>query len=190
MPNPKFSKREKEVTKFLLEGKSNKQIAHKLGISVRTVEFHLSNIYTRLNTRSRTEAVIKLTELNLRKTAGKNTSKVLRKSTVAKKGQLVENGGNQIKRRFPMKNLLIGITVGVILTVMVVFAVSYVNTNGGAAVVIGGATPTLVPFETPTPVPFEINGTATPIPMNIEDISTPLPMTVESTSTPFPTKKP
>lgn len=190
MPNPKFSKREKEVTKFLLEGKSNKQIAHKLGISVRTVEFHLSNIYTRLNTRSRTEAVIKLTELNLRKTAGKNTSKVLRKSTVTKKGQLVENEGNQIKRRFPMKNLLIGITVGVILTVMVVLAVSYVNTNGGAVVVIGGATATLIPFETPTPIPFGISNTATPTPMNVEETATPLPMTVEPTSTPFPTHKP
>ncbi|MBL8101129.1 MAG: response regulator transcription factor [Anaerolineales bacterium] len=190
MPNPKFSKREKEVTTYLLEGKSNKQIAHKLGVSVRTVEFHLSNIYARLNTRSRTEAVIKLTELNLRKTAGKNTSKVLRKSTVTKKGQRVENGGNQIKRRFPMKNLLIGITAGVLLTVMIMFAVSYVNTNGGAAVVIGGATPTLIPFETPTPVPFGINDTATPIPMNVEETATPLPMTVEPTSTPFPTKKP
>ena len=190
MPNPKFSKREKEVTKYLLEGKSNKQIAHKLGVSVRTVEFHLSNIYARLNTRSRTEAVIKLTELNLRKTAGKNTGKVLRKSTVTKKGQLVENGGNQIKRRFPMKNLLIGIAAGVILTVMIVFAVAYVNTYGGATVVIGGVAPTLIPFETPTPVPFGINDIVTPTPMNIEETATPLSMTVEPTSTPFPTKKP
>lgn len=179
MSNPKFSKREKEVTKLLLEGKSNKLIAHKLGVSVRTVEFHLSNIYARLNTRSRTEAVIKLTELNLRKPAGKNTGKVLRKSTVTKKGQLVENGGNQIQRRFPMKNLLIGIVTGVMLTVGIVFTVSYVNKNGGPAMVIGGATPTLVPFETPTPVPFEMTETPTPF-----------PMTLEPTFTLIPTQKP
>ena len=89
-----------------------------------------------------------------------------------------------------MKNLLIGIMAGVILTVMIVFAVSYVNTYGGATVVIGGVAPTLVPFETPTPVPFGINDTATPIPMNVEGTATPMSMMVEPTSTPFPTKKP
>jgi DNA-binding CsgD family transcriptional regulator len=188
MSNPKFSKREKEVTKFLLEGKSNKQIAHKLGVSVRTVEFHLSNIYARLNTRSRTEAVIKLTELNLRKPAGKNTGKVLRKSTVTKKGQFVENGGNQIQRRFPMKNLLLGIVTGVMLTLIIIFTVSYVNTHGGPAIVMGRVTPTLVPFETPTLVPFEM--TATPTALIMEETSTPFPMTLEPASTPIPTKQP
>jgi len=45
MMTPKFSKKEKEVIKYLLEGKTNKQIAHQLGVSVRTIEFHLGNIY-------------------------------------------------------------------------------------------------------------------------------------------------
>lgn len=187
MPNPKFSKREKEVIKYLLEGRSNKQIAHTLGVSVRTVEFHLSNIYARLDTRSRTEAVIKLTEMNLRKTTGKNTSRVLRKSTVTKKSKQAENGENQTKRRFSMKNLLIGITVGVVLTILIVFAVSYIN--GRTTVVIGGATPTLIPFETPTPVPFGNNETPTTV-TNMEATPTPLSMPIEPTSTPFPTKKP
>jgi DNA-binding CsgD family transcriptional regulator len=36
-----FSKREKQVIEYLIQGKSNKQIALALGISVRGVEFHL-----------------------------------------------------------------------------------------------------------------------------------------------------
>ena len=43
----KLSKRERQVLKFLLEGKGNKQIAASLSISVRTVEFHLRNIYAK-----------------------------------------------------------------------------------------------------------------------------------------------
>ena len=36
----RLSKREQEVADLLLQGKSNKQIAALLGISVSTVEFH------------------------------------------------------------------------------------------------------------------------------------------------------
>lgn len=192
MTSPKFRKREKEVIELLLKGKSNKQIAQALGVSVRTVEFHLSNIYARLDVRSRTEAVLKLSENRLRKPASKNTSKVLRESTVAKKSQSGENGGNQTKRSFTMKNLLIGIGMGILATIVIVFAVSYINTNGGPAMVLGGATPTLIPFETPTPAPFQedLNATSTPLPMNGEAEPTTLPTEVEPTSTPFPTKKP
>ncbi|MBK8780965.1 MAG: helix-turn-helix transcriptional regulator [Anaerolineales bacterium] len=43
-----LSKREQEVVQHLLEGKSNKLIALSLGFSDRTVEFHLKNIYTKL----------------------------------------------------------------------------------------------------------------------------------------------
>ncbi|PKN94783.1 MAG: hypothetical protein CVU44_02960 [Chloroflexi bacterium HGW-Chloroflexi-6] len=43
-----FSEREKDVAKLLLQGKANKKIALELGISGRTVEFHLSNIYAKL----------------------------------------------------------------------------------------------------------------------------------------------
>ena len=49
--NP-FSERENDVIKLLLQGKSNKQIALDLGISTRTVEFHLSNIYAKLGVSS------------------------------------------------------------------------------------------------------------------------------------------
>jgi DNA-binding CsgD family transcriptional regulator len=41
IPNVQLSKREREVLKLVLQGKSKKQIALSLAISVRTVEFHL-----------------------------------------------------------------------------------------------------------------------------------------------------
>jgi len=57
--NP-LSRREQEVVELLLQGKSNKQIAAMLGISDSTVEFHLKNIYAKLQVSSRTEAILKL----------------------------------------------------------------------------------------------------------------------------------
>ncbi len=62
-PDPMFSNREIEVLALLLQGKSNKEIAHTLGVSNRTIEAHLSSIYSKLAVTSRTEAVIKLTQM-------------------------------------------------------------------------------------------------------------------------------
>jgi DNA-binding CsgD family transcriptional regulator len=55
-----LSKREGEVVELLLQGKSNKQIALMLGIAEHTVEFHLKNVYAKLQVGSRAEAIIKL----------------------------------------------------------------------------------------------------------------------------------
>jgi DNA-binding CsgD family transcriptional regulator len=55
-----LSNREQDVIKHVLEGKSNKEIAAALHISVRTVEFHLKNIYGKLQVASRVELVLKL----------------------------------------------------------------------------------------------------------------------------------
>ena len=55
-----LSSREWEVVKLLMEGKSNKLIALALGISERTVEFHLKNIYTKLYVSTRVELILKL----------------------------------------------------------------------------------------------------------------------------------
>jgi DNA-binding CsgD family transcriptional regulator len=55
-----LSKREKDVIELLLQGKSNKQIALALGISESTVEFHLKNVYAKLQVSSRAEAILKL----------------------------------------------------------------------------------------------------------------------------------
>ena len=50
--------REKEILKLLGQGLSNKLIASHLYLSVRTVEGHLANIYSRLGVHSRTEAML------------------------------------------------------------------------------------------------------------------------------------
>ena len=57
-----LSDRQREVLKLLLEGKSNKLIALSLGISERTVEFHLKNIFARFQVSSRVELILKLGE--------------------------------------------------------------------------------------------------------------------------------
>lgn len=75
-PQNPLSKREQDVINLLLEGKSNKLIAHALGITERTVEFHLKNIYAKHQVNSRMELVLKL-----------------RESTVAAVGEGNENSG-------------------------------------------------------------------------------------------------
>jgi NarL family two-component system response regulator LiaR len=50
--------KEIEVLRLLAEGKSNQEISTKLGISVKTVSFHLTNIFSKLSVKSRQEATI------------------------------------------------------------------------------------------------------------------------------------
>ncbi len=85
--SPKLSKREKEVVNLLLEGNSNKLIALAMGISDRTVEFHLRNIYAKYNVNSRLELV-----LQLENTPGKENSKNPGISTVDDPEENSENG--------------------------------------------------------------------------------------------------
>jgi DNA-binding NarL/FixJ family response regulator len=55
---PPLTDRELEVIKALAQGKSDRQIAHSLGISEKTVNNHTSNIYRKLHLFDRTQAVI------------------------------------------------------------------------------------------------------------------------------------
>jgi DNA-binding NarL/FixJ family response regulator len=50
--------RELEVLRLIARGLQNKQIATQLGISLRTVEGHLNNIFSKLGVTSRTEAIL------------------------------------------------------------------------------------------------------------------------------------
>jgi DNA-binding NarL/FixJ family response regulator len=52
-----LTRREREVLSLLAQGKKNKKIAEKLGLSYRTVVTHVYNIYRKLKISSRTEAI-------------------------------------------------------------------------------------------------------------------------------------
>ena len=52
-----LTEREIQVLTLLVLGECNKRIAIRLGISLRTVEFHLTNLYTKLAVSSRGQAV-------------------------------------------------------------------------------------------------------------------------------------
>ncbi len=55
-PHP-FSKRELEVLTFAAEGLTNKEIAYRLGLSERTIQFHMNSVFNKSGTNSRTEAI-------------------------------------------------------------------------------------------------------------------------------------
>src|SRR5689334_10613210 len=88
IPNVPLSKREREVLNLVLQGKGNKQIALRLDITVRTVEFHLKNIYTKFQVSSRIELLLKLGHA----TGGMNIEK-LGYSTVERRGEKADNRG-------------------------------------------------------------------------------------------------
>lgn len=48
--------RETEVLRLIAQGRANKEIAAALGLSIHTVERHLTNLYPKIGSRSRTEA--------------------------------------------------------------------------------------------------------------------------------------
>ncbi|WP_298777831.1 LuxR C-terminal-related transcriptional regulator [uncultured Polaribacter sp.] len=52
-----LSHREREIFDLLVLGKSNKEIADELNISINTVKFHVKNIYEKLNIKSRKEVL-------------------------------------------------------------------------------------------------------------------------------------
>jgi len=55
-PHP-FSPRELEALTLAAQGLTNKEIAYRLGLSERTVQFHLNSVFNKTTTNSRTEAV-------------------------------------------------------------------------------------------------------------------------------------
>jgi DNA-binding NarL/FixJ family response regulator len=57
--------REHAVLEHLARGLGNKQIAAALGISERTVKFHVSSVFTKLGATTRTEAVTRAVQSGL-----------------------------------------------------------------------------------------------------------------------------
>ena len=60
-PHP-LSPRELEVLTLAARGLTNKEIAYRLGLSERTVQFHLNSVFNKTGTNSRTEAVVRAME--------------------------------------------------------------------------------------------------------------------------------
>ena len=62
---PALTPREQAVLEHLARGLGNKQIAAALGISERTVKFHVSSVFTKLQATNRTEAVTRAVQAGL-----------------------------------------------------------------------------------------------------------------------------
>jgi DNA-binding NarL/FixJ family response regulator len=57
-PSFLLTPRELEILKFVTESKTNQEIALMLGVSRKTIEKHLVNIYQKLNVEGRVEAAV------------------------------------------------------------------------------------------------------------------------------------
>lgn len=53
-----LSKREAEVAELVSTGLSNKEVADKLFVTEKTIKFHLTNIYRKMNISSRTQLIV------------------------------------------------------------------------------------------------------------------------------------
>ena len=98
-----LSRRENEVLGLLLQGRSNKQIALSLGVSEHTVEFHLKNIYTKLQVNSRIQLILELGQ------TGGAKDENLREFVVESTGNSIHNGKQPvIPNRWaqPLKNVI------------------------------------------------------------------------------------
>ena len=115
--NRLLSRREKEVVTLLLQGKSNKQIALSLGISERTVEFHLKNTYAKLQVNSRVELILQLgkatgdiTEKPVESTVDiveKNVHNGNQPATQSRSAQSLKNTISTIKKEFAMIKIIV-----------------------------------------------------------------------------------
>ncbi|QLG46650.1 response regulator transcription factor [Costertonia aggregata] len=59
-----FSERENEIIDYLQMGATYKVMAEKLFVTTSTINFHMQNIYLKLNVNSKSEALIKLQEID------------------------------------------------------------------------------------------------------------------------------
>jgi DNA-binding NarL/FixJ family response regulator len=62
---PLITKREEEVLQLIADGASTTEVAEKLYISVKTVKNHLASIYQKLDSRDRTQAVLRAVRMGI-----------------------------------------------------------------------------------------------------------------------------
>ena len=60
-----LTQRESEILEMVAQGFQNKEIAQKAFIAITTVKSHVTNIMTKLNVKTRTQAILKAKEMNL-----------------------------------------------------------------------------------------------------------------------------
>ncbi len=60
-----FSERENQIIEHLCQGDTYKTIANKLFVSASTINFHIQNIYLKLDVNSKSEALSKIRQLDL-----------------------------------------------------------------------------------------------------------------------------
>ena len=53
-----LSNREAEVAELVTKGLSNKEVANQLFVTEKTVKFHLTNIYKKMNVKSRAQLIV------------------------------------------------------------------------------------------------------------------------------------
>lgn len=61
----RLTEREHQILILVAKSKTNKEIARELHVSIKTVEYHMTNILGKLGATNRTEAVVKALERGL-----------------------------------------------------------------------------------------------------------------------------
>jgi DNA-binding NarL/FixJ family response regulator len=62
---PELGERETELLALMAQGRSNQEIADQLGLTLKTVRNHVSNIFSKLQVADRAKAVIRAREAGL-----------------------------------------------------------------------------------------------------------------------------
>lgn len=58
LPHEELTEREMEVLQLIAQGKSNQEVADELFIGIKTVKYHLTNLFSKLGVEDRTQAAI------------------------------------------------------------------------------------------------------------------------------------
>lgn len=109
--NTTLTSRETEILALVAEGKSNKEIAADLFISVNTVKVHISNIFQKIEVSSRTEATLYAIEKGIANLALPPGGQEFNKEDFKHENFLNEKTGLLSKSHFPIAVLLIALLV-------------------------------------------------------------------------------
>lgn len=124
--NNTLTPREMEILALIAEGKTNKEIASKLFISVNTVKVHISNIFQKIEVSSRTEATLYAIEKGIIQSPGPIKLNNGIESTVEGK----------LKSPFPVEHLIIPFIIILFVALLMFFFIGKSNSDQLPATVI------------------------------------------------------